>query len=279
MNESIPPRRPKYRLYVDEVGHASLKTGTTDAERYLSLIGVACHLDYVKDTIQPQMERLKRFFVREQQVEWNDPDERTSLKPVIFHRKEMVSCLYPFEALKELEVRRVFDSELLNCLKEWDYTVFSIVIDKDKLQEKYFYQAHPYHFAMETLLERYVRWLEQKQSLGDVMAEARGGKEDQLLKSHFQHLYQSGTKFVESGRMASRLSSRELKIKLKTENVTGLQLAEFLVRPCYYAALARKRKEALPANFGGQIETIVEESKYDRDADGVVEGYGRKWFP
>ena len=279
MSDPAAPRRPAYRLYVDEVGHAGMKPSTTEAERYLSLIGVACHLDHIRTTIQPQMEQLKRFFIREAQTGWQDPDEKPAVRPIIFHRKEMASHLYPFEALAKPEIRAVFDLELLSCLKAWDYVVFSVVIDKEKLQAKYYYPTHPYHFAMEILLERYVRWLESKTSLGDVMAEGRGGNEDRLLKEHYLSLHEKGTYYLSRDRIIACLTSRELKVKKKEENVAGLQLAEFLVRPCYCAALARRKGAAPPTNFGGQIEAIVEKYKYDRDKHGAVAGYGRKWFP
>ena len=102
MSDTMPPVRPVYRLYIDEVGHASLKIGLNEEERYLCLTGVACQLGHVQATIQPQMEHLKRFFVREAQAQagWQDPDEQPAVaKPVVFHRKEMVTCAFPFEAL------------------------------------------------------------------------------------------------------------------------------------------------------------------------------------
>ncbi len=132
---------------------------------------------------------------------------------------------------------------------------------------------------METLLERYVHWLRQEGCIGDVLAEARGGKEDRELKQHYQSLHQSGTAFVAADELAANLSSRELKLKQKTDNIAGLQLAEFLIRPCYYAALARKEGRALPTNFGGKIEAIVAGSKYYRHSVKGTEGYGCKWLP
>lgn len=282
MSDFGPPVRPVYRLYIDEVGHASLKIGLNEEERYLCLTGVACQLSHVQAAIQPQMEHLKRFFVRAAQAPsgWQDPDEQPAVaKLVVFHRKEMVTCAYPFQALAKPEIRAAFDLELLGCLTAWDYTVFSVVIDKEQLQAQYYYPMHPYHFALEILLERYVRWLERKASVGDVMAEGRGGNEDRLLKEHYRQLYENGTGYVGRDKLLARLTSRELKVKKKGENIAGLQLAEFLVRPCYYAALARRKGIALPANFGGQIEAIVEQSKYYRDERGTVVGYGRKWFP
>ena len=274
-------RIPVCRLYVDEVGHAAIKSSNDENERYLSLLGVACNLEYVRHTLTPEMENLKRFFQRPPVIlQWSDSDEPVSMpKPIIFHRKELADKKYPFEALKQPDVQQAFDSELLMCLQNWEYTVFSVVIDKARLREHFSNPAHPYHYAMETLLERYVHWLRQENCIGDVMAEARGGKEDRQLKQHYHSLHQNGTGFVSASELAANLSSRELKLKQKGENVAGLQLAEFLIRPCYYAALARKEGRPLPTNFGGKIEAIVEGSNYYRHSENGIQGYGCKWLP
>lgn len=278
MTNANPVRRPTYRLYIDEVGHATIKSAPNDEERYLGLIGVCCNIEYIHTTLQPEMENLKRFFVRSASTEshWRDPDEQS--KPIVFHRKELASKTYPFEALKDPVVRETFDNELLECLTNWEYTVFIVVIDKEELKQKYVNPAHPYHYGMEILLERYVKWLGQMSAIGDVMAEARGGKEDRLLKEHYQKLYFAGTGYVSSTEISEALSSRELKLKQKTDNIAGLQLAEFLIRPCYYAALALKHNQPLPTNFGGKIEAIVQASKYYRSGE-RIDGYGRKWLP
>lgn len=281
MTSTSTVKRPDFRLYIDEVGHASIKSAPDENERYLSLIGVACHLDYVTQTLIPELENLKRFFLLPISPEqsWLDPDEPISVrKPIIFHRKELAERKYPFDALQDEAIRQAFDIELLDCLERWEYTVFCVVIDKEELSKRYSNAAHPYHYGMEILLERYVKWLEQKSAIGDVMAEARGGKEDRELKEHYKALYQSGTGYVASSQFANYLSSRELKIKAKQENVAGLQLAEFLVRPCFYAALARKNNQPIPTNFGGKIEAIVQKNKYYRSGT-LIEGYGRKWLP
>lgn len=131
---------------------------------------------------------------------------------------------------------------------------------------------------MEILLERYVKWLIQMKAIGDVTAESRGGKEDLSLKEHYRKLYVAGTYYLSPAKISGALSSRELKLKQKKENIAGLQLAEFLIRPCYYAMLALRNGEPRPTNFGGQIEAIVEAHKYYRSGT-KIDGYGRKWLP
>jgi len=48
------------------------------------------------------------------------------------------------------------------------------------------------------------------------------------------------------------LTSRQLKVKQKTNNVAGLQIADLVAHPSYRATLARKNKQSLPLNFGGE---------------------------
>ena len=60
--------------------------------------------------------------------------------------------------------------------------LFTVIVDKKALKEKYQTPQHPYHYGLETLIERYVAWLEAKQSIGDVIAETRGGTKDRPLE-------------------------------------------------------------------------------------------------
>jgi hypothetical protein len=271
------PIRPTHRLYVDEIGHASLKTGASDNDRYLGLIGVACELRYVQEHLGPEMENLKRYFVRSEPA-WRDPDD-SPRPPLIFHRNELVGGRYPFEALRDPQLRSAFDEELLMRLEEWAYTVFYVTIDKTELAKQYEAPAHPYHYGLETLLERYVHWLMARGTVGDVMAEARGGREDRLLKDHFQSLYKYGGAHADEKVMAGALTSGELKLRLKKENVAGLQLAEFLISGCHATAIAEQKGLARRNDFNARIEAIVRNSKYCRHNTGRIEGYGCIWLP
>lgn len=53
------------------------------------------------------------------------PDE-----PVVLHRSEMVNALPPFQALKDPELRRTFEIDLLSLLNSWGYTVITVCLDK-----------------------------------------------------------------------------------------------------------------------------------------------------
>src|SRR5712691_9673111 len=237
----------KYRLYVDEVGNSDLGASRDPNHRYLSLTGVILALDYVDTTVFPAIENLKRQYFG------SHPDD-----PVILHRKELLNGKYPFESLRDNALRRDFDRDLLNMLQSLAYTVITVVVDKMEHQNRYqVWRFDPYHYCLTVLVERYVLWLQARNTVGDVMAESRGGKEDRRLKDSYERVYDSGSAFVARQEFAAHLSSRQLKVKSKSNNIAGLQLADLIAHPSYKATLARQTGQNLAANFGGQIAAIL----------------------
>lgn len=259
----------KYRMYVDEVGNSDLGASHDPNHRYLSLTGVILELEYVAQFVFPALENLKqRYF-------GSHPDD-----PVILHRKELVNKKPPFENLLVPATEAAFNQELLGLLTRLDYTVVTVIMDKLEHSERYkVWRFDPYHYCLTVLVERYVLWLQRHKAVGDVMAESRGGNEDRRLKDSFERAYGHGSDFVQSDAFARHLTSRQLKVRAKSNNVAGLQLADLIAHPSYRATLARHNREALPANFGGQIAEILEASKYNRSPHGKIDGWGRKWLP
>jgi hypothetical protein len=259
----------KYRLYVDEVGNSDLNASNDPNHRYLSLTGVIMELGYVQTTVFPAVEGLKTHYFS------SHPDD-----PLILHRKELVNKRYPFHALREPEIERQFNIDLLALLGDLNYTVITTVIDKLEHQRRYTtWRYDPYHYCLAVLLERYIFWLEQRRVVGDVLAESRGGKEDRRLKDSFERLCDNGTEYVPATKFARFLTSKQLKVKPKSNNIAGLQIADLLAHPSFKVTQARREKKALPDNFGGEIGKILEASKYHRSSSGKIDGWGRKWLP
>lgn len=256
-------------MYIDEVGNSDLGASADPNHRYLSLTGVIMSLDLVNAVAHPRVEDLKRRHFG------SHADD-----PVVFHRKELVNKRSPFEALKDPNVEKVFNDELLDLLEVLEYSVVTVIIDKLEHNNKYgIWKADPYHYCLEILVERYVLWLRGKKVLGDVMAESRGRKEDMRLKRSFRRLCEKGTGYITAADIMNYLSSRELKVKSKSNNICGLQIADLIAHPSFRGALARKENKPLPDNFGGRIVQILEAKKYHRNPSGSIDGYGRKWLP
>jgi len=246
----------KYRMYVDECGNPDLESSDNPIHRFLSLTGVIIELEYVGSTLFGQMESLKsKYFA-------SHPDD-----PIILHRKEIVNAKYPFEALKDDKTRQQFDAELLDLLKTWEYAVVTVCLDKQAHKETYrVWRYEPYHYCLALLIERYVIFLEQRQAEGDVLAESRGGKEDRRLKDSFSRLWKSGTEYVSPERIQNVLTSKQLKVKPKANNISGLQIADIIAHPSRTEILLENGKRNVElAPFAKQVVAILQGKYYQHE--------------
>lgn len=260
----MPPKR--YRLYIDESGDHTYSTIDKPEKRYLGITGVIFESEYYRREFHPQFEDFKqRHFP-------HSPDE-----PVILHRKEIIGRHGPFWRLRDAEKEKAFNDDFLKLLQEKDYLVISVVIDKKAHADRYQESAlHPYHYCLVAMLERYCGFLNFFNAQGDVMAESRGGKEDMQLKEAYQRVYESGTQFRNLDFFQKTLTSKEIKIKPKSANITGLQLADLLAHPCKNEILfEQKRIDKGEEVFGTRVCQCVS-GKYNRHIfQNRVQGYGK----
>ncbi len=259
---NISEHKSKFRMYIDESGNSDLASSTNPNHRFLSLTGVIIELDHVRDSIHPNLEALKARFFR------THPDD-----PVVLHRKEMINADPPFESLLDIQTRQLFDQEILNLLDKWNYTVVTVCIDKKRHSESYkTWQYDPYHYCLEVIIERYVFFLERKMQRGDILAESRGGREDMRLKLSFERLWNGGTHYLQSNRIQSVLTSRQLKIKPKSNNIAGLQLADLIAHPSKSEILNDNQLVSKLAPFAASIVGILAR-KYDQSGGRI---FGKK---
>jgi hypothetical protein len=254
----------KYRLYIDESGTHKYPKNDNLWEKSLGLTGIIVCSEINEAVLQPRIRGLKKLFI-------DDLDEPLP----VFHRDEMTRRLGCFKKLADDEFRGAFDAAFLGLLGELDFTICCVVIDKQVHRDTYKYPAHPYHYCLTTMLERYVNFLDTRSATGDVMAEARGGQEDMALKKVYADFYEAGTEYRRPVVVQRTLSSKELKMKRKVEQVNGLELADLLAIPTKLDVLSTYGKTALQDNFNKKIIDNVQ-GKYFKNWMGTVKGYGKK---
>ncbi len=269
------PSRPsgfshRYRLYLDESGDHVFRELATPAHRFLCLLG--CWFrnpDYIQ--FHEALESLKsRHF-------HHHPDN-----PVILHREDIINARKAFKILQEDEKRAEFDAELLELIESANFCLVAVLIDKASLFAAHgLAAAHPYHLGLGFLLQRYAGYLNHINRVGDIMAEARGGVEDRLLKESYSRVYEHGIwRDTSAGYFQSALSSRELKLKDKKANISGLQLADILGHPTKMWVLRRYGLvDESPTPFAKRLMKIVE-NKFNRHLyKNKLEGYGFVLYP
>ena len=259
-----------YRLFVDEVGHDNLSSANDPNERYLFLMGVCLDLDFANGLFTQELNKLKiRTF---------------GTADVVLHRREIIDKNRPpFTVLKDDDVRRTFDLDLMGWFTESRYMALGVIIDKKEHVEKYHvWRFHPYHYCLTAMLERYVRWLQSQSdnAKGDVMVEWRGKKPNRKLENTYAHLYKLGTENVSAEMFQAALSSNSLKLRMKSANVAGLQLADLLANPVCRALICRKEKAHMIAPFGREVVKMLCKTKFRRGGFfQKIMGYGVKYLP
>ena len=275
MLEETNPSRPskfedRFRLYLDESGDHVFRETTETAHRFLCLLG--CWFqnpDYIQ--FHETLENFKERHFH------HHPDN-----PVILHREDIINRRKVFKVLQDEKKRAGFDADLLEIIKSAEFRVVAVVIDKASLLAAYgISAAHPYHLGLGFLLQRYAGYLNHINRVGDVMSEARGGSEDLLLQESYTRIYEHGIWGVTSaGSFQSALSSRQLKLREKKANISGLQLADLLGHPAKMWALKHFGviKDS-PAPFAKHLMNIVEH-KFNRQLyNNKLEGYGIVLYP
>lgn len=210
----------RYRMYVDESGDHVMdpaKWSSPDA-RYLGLTGVVIASDIYRTRTHPKFEALKQEFFP------HDPDY-----PVVLVRSEIVKKWNKFGVLQDPEVAAHWEERIIRFLDLHIAQVITVVLDKDAfIQASQTSGLRPYSYCMEMLTRTYDQWLGQVGGTGDVMIESRGKREDKGLKEDFNRFMMREIGARESRRS---VSSNQIKLNRKAENITGLQLADLLAYP------------------------------------------------
>lgn len=259
---------PKYRMYIDESGNSDMGEAAGENNRFLCLIGIIFDLDYVNKVFAKELEdfKAKYFGVNAD-------------NPVILHRKEIMNYRGRFQVLKNDQIKEKYNNELFENLKKWDFTIISVLLDKKEILQTYGPLAkHPYHFCLEVLLEKYTIFLKDKRATGDILIESRDKQDDRRLSAVYRNMYINGTGFVDGESLRTYLSSKEIKIKPKSANIAGLQIADLLVTNIRNRMLVKhKLRPDQPDSFGNKLTNIVIPKIFRHNKK--YWGYGLKKLP
>lgn len=240
----------RYRLYVDESGHASPKSASNPRYRYLGLTGVIMTVADHDGPASRDFDTLRR-----KHFPTNEDD------PVILVRNDLVRRTGPFHVLTDPTANSLWEREIMEYIQTWGTDPITVVIDQQLTLERFGERDEDaYLRAMRYMLQRYRGWLVVNDGVGDVLTESRGKDEDRRLRRAYEHIYQRGDgRFLSAADMQAVLTTRKLKIDRKTEDITGLQVADLLANPMKRGVLQDFRGE--PRAPGTFTQRLIETMK------------------
>ena len=187
----------------------------------------------------------------------------------------------PLYRLQDPARRASFDSDLLTLLKQTPFQVIAVVVDKlSHGRANYRLLQHSYHYCLLAMLERYCGLLKIRGNTGDVMVESRGASEDHDFEAAYAELWEHGSGgkgFLSQALTRATLTSRKPKMKKKSQNIAGLQLADLIAHTATRDVLRNEGTLSVPSGspFAEGLAKVLA-GKYNRQLwTGRIAGYGR----
>ncbi|MGI8485351.1 MAG: DUF3800 domain-containing protein [Thermomicrobiales bacterium] len=238
-------------LFLDESGDHSLEVIDKDYPVFV-LGGVIIDRTYYRSIVEPRIKKLKEDFFAED---------------VILHTTDIIRGKNGFEVLNDSQTRQYFYEELNSLMQELKYTVIACAIKKDAHLAQYGPRAaDPYAYALEIVVERFVRDIGDVDHGGMIFAEKRRPDLDHELEMTWRKLRESGCSYASARKVDGRII--DLSLKDKRVNVVGLELADLVVSPIGRMVIGKPTHE----------DWKIVESKLLRAGSQSV-GYGLKILP
>lgn len=263
-------KRPIYRMFIDEMGnHHYPKDEQDELNKFLCLTGIIFKLgeDY-------NVSARAKLSLEDKFWPLRNPDY-----PVILHRDEIIRKKGYFSILQDPEKERAFNEELLKIFGSMNSIIITVVLDKFSHRKSYKSIAYePYSWCLNILMQRFIKFLKRINSTGDVMIETRGKKEDQTTKNAFTNIYLNGCHYHSSTTYQQYLTSKEIKIQLKKDNVFGLQVADIVGSAIQRKILFNKNfKQIYTGTYNEQLYETVQKQIFQNKGD--VLNWGETFLP
>ena len=236
--------KDEYVLFLDESEFNISKT--------FAIAGIALKKDDI-GILEQGIEEIKRLIWDEEYIIKNNPVLHcTELQKVYDHRKIDNICgvkeeYQEFIKKTESEIEKIYYQvygKISQLLKKANATVFSCIIKLQQLQDLFFIdEGHngnhliddKYNIALQKVIENYTHYLSVNDGYGDVVYESRNTLGENSAKSpdikliNVYHKIQANNKgIVYTNSVAVQSRNRTIVAFSKSENLAGLQLADFV---------------------------------------------------
>jgi len=213
------PLSPPYRLYIDESGDHTYKSVDDLSRRYLGLTGVLIRKAHYNPVVPRELERIKRSFFE------YDPD-----MPPILTRKDIIKRRGLFRVLLDPAENARWEETLIQFYQTFlQAQIFTVVIDKHEHLQRYPVDTwNPYTYSLAVLLNRVRGFLNILGATADIMPEARGETEDNLLLASYVELRENGSTWGTGAQYRAVYPLERLLFRRKNQNVAGLQIADLV---------------------------------------------------
>jgi hypothetical protein len=242
----------EYIMFLDESGDHNLIKIDYQYPVF-TLVGCIFEKVYYDSVVVPKIDNLKKKYFDSEDI--------------ILHSYEIRKYKNSFRILYNIDLRQKFIKDMNDLLSSLDFTIIASCIRKDNLINQYNNPKSPYDLAFYFIMERYVKFLDNKNGVGMISIESRDTKSNAELLEVYNK-FRDGVRWVSSEQFQRRILGIEFLEKHR--NINGHQIADLTAYPISRYCLDKNSN----TNHGWEIVR----SKLRRRGT-KIEGYGYKEFP
>lgn len=245
-------------LFLDESGDHSLSAIDPQFSVF-ALCGVIMEEDYHQKAATERLDAFKIGLFGNREI--------------ILHIADFTRNKSGFEAMSQHGFRTGFFDALQALINALEFKIVACVIKKQDHLQKYGLNAlDPYLLSLSILVERFI--FECGSAGGTIVAEARNPTLNNALELAFLDLKIRGTTYISATKVQKRI--RNFAIRRKSDNVTGLQIADVVATPIGRHAMG---KVTYPHYCDQGDFFSVLRGKFRQSSDGKIEGMGLVVLP
>ena len=234
-------------VFIDESGDHNLDITKSDNTYNVFVLGAGLIDQIEYDTFDKKLRKIKTDLFGDDSF--------------VIHTREMTRPSHAKDLrnkkLVDAKFRFSFSTQLNELIKKTNFKVISSVIRKDKVLGKVWDSAEdPYIFSFDFLLNRVLHYCQSDSC--KIYPEKRTHNEDVKLELAFLRTKTTGTKLFRGAEISRMVE--EFILKDKSDNTSGLQLADLIVTPIGRHILGKITKL-----IGNEIEYQNVKQKIDEE--------------
>lgn len=213
----INNKRKKYIMFIDETGTPDMN----NLRQPFSVIGVIFEYKYCIDDKDGESKLKQQINVLKNEVFNNDK--------LTLHLLDISSGKREFEGYSN-EIRCEFFNKLPDFMRELEFTIISVTIDKEKLQHYYSPAKDPYVIAFTHVLQRYYSFIDKNNAQSArIVVEARDDNSNLIVQKAFFDVFNNGTTLLDVNlETKDKIKGFIMAKKGDPEYISGLEIADLL---------------------------------------------------
>lgn len=229
-----------YNLYLDES-----ETHTDGKDRFFSISGIIVEEKNHENILTPELNALKKDV-------WESLG--ANYEEFILHEKDIKAALLAtpteinnfrpqYQVFNKRGITKNFYIGLDKIINKNELWIIGACISKDQLFKNYskdILNDQPL-ILLQIILENFCHFLEKKNGKGRIFYESVGAVADRQMSLRFHHIKAIGTMFVSPHAFQSLI--KDLNFPNKKDNITGLQIADFIPNNVVRKAANKEKSE------------------------------------